>query len=462
MKASRLASIALSLALAAAAAAQPARYRPDWASLDSRPVPAWFDEAKFGIFIHWGVYSVPAWAPVEKGGEVKGAEPYAEWYWKKLEDRRGPTWEFHRRAYGEATKYQEFAPAFRAEMFDPDGWADLFARSGARYVVLTSKHHDGYALWPSAQSPGWNSADVGPRRDLAGDLAKSVRARGLKMGFYYSLYEWYHPLYAADLRRYVDEHMLPQMRDLVTRYRPSILWTDGEWEHPSADCRSAEFLAWLFHEAPGRDEIVVNDRWGQATRSRHGGFYTTEYGKVHLGQGQQLGPRRKWEECRGMGTSFGYNRNEGAEDYQTAGALVRLLVETVSRGGNLLLDIGPTADGRVPAIMQDRLLEIGRWLETNGEAIYGTRAWRVASDGDRVRYTSKGAAVYAVSLGWPGRRLALAAPKPSRATTIRLLGHGVPLRWRYAAGKLLIDVPALSVDEVPSRHAHVFRLTGVK
>jgi alpha-L-fucosidase len=251
----------------------PARYEPAWASLDGRPVPAWYDSAKFGIFLHWGVYSVPAWAPT--GREHGVYYKYAEWYQHRVREdsaKGGPFWRHHARVYGPGFEYRAFAPAFRAELWEPGRWAELFARSGARYVVLTSKHHDGFALWPSAQSPGWNSQEAGPRRDLVGDLARAVRGRGLRFGLYYSLYEWYHPLYVSDtageranprLRRYVGEHMLPQMRDLVARYRPSVLWTDGEWEHSDDVWRSPEFLAWLFNEAPNRGEVVVNDRWGR-------------------------------------------------------------------------------------------------------------------------------------------------------------------------------------------------------
>jgi alpha-L-fucosidase len=454
------------------AAQTPGRYTPDWASLDRRAVPAWYDSAKFGIFVHWGVYAVPAWAPT--GARVPVYEKYAEWYERRVREdsaRGGPFWRFHARAYGPAARYRDFAAAFRAELWDPAAWADVFARSGARYVVLTSKHHDGFALWPSRESPGWNSAEAGPRRDLAGELAAAVRARGLRMGFYYSLYEWYHPLYTADtaggsagVRRYVDAHMLPQLRDLVTRYRPSVLWTDGEWEHPSAAWRSPEFLAWLFNDGPGGAEVVVNDRWGRETRGRHGGVYTSEYGVEKLPT-----DRRKWEETRGIGGSFGYNRAESLADYLPSGALVRLLVETVARGGNLLLNVGPTADGRLPVIMQQRLADLGDWLRVNGEAVYGTRGWRVAADPDSsaapVRYTARGPAgadtVYAVALAYPGAELALAAPRPGPETQVSLLGHRAPLRWRYAGGRLRVAVPALSPDGAV-RHAYAFRLAGVR
>ena len=254
--------------------------------INQRATPAWFDEAKFGIFIHWGGYSVPAFAdPHAKRGEA-----YAEWYWKHLEDKNGPTWAFHLRNYGANFQYQDFARDFKAQLYDPDQWAALFQRAGARYVVLTSKHHEGFCLWPCPASWNWNSLDLGPHRDLAGDLAKAVIARGLKMGFYYSLYEWYNPLISRDPDRYVTSHMMPQMKDLVERYKPSLLWTDGEWEHPSSTWRSTEFLAWLFNESPVKDEVAVNDRWGNDTRGTDGGFFTSEYGGW-VKKGLVLGPR---------------------------------------------------------------------------------------------------------------------------------------------------------------------------
>lgn len=335
-------------------------FETTWDSIDKRPIPEWFEEAKFGIFIHWGVYSVPAWGPKGK---------YAEWYWHDMQNHEGETWQFHCKHYGETFAYQDFAPLFKAEMFDPEHWADIFVRSGAKYVVLTSKHHEGFCLWPSAESWNWNSVDVGPHRDLCGDLSQAVKARGLKMGFYYSLYEWFNPTYRTHVERYVSERMLPQLKDLVVRYEPDLVWTDGEWGHTSDVWRATEFLAWLFNESPVREKVVVNDRWGKECRGVHGGFYTTEYGHGNV----QKDSDHPWEECRGIGASFGYNRNETVDDYATGKQLVRLLVDTASRGGNLLLDIGPTADGRIPEIMEQRLLEIGEWLRINGESIYGTK-----------------------------------------------------------------------------------------
>src|SRR5437660_2247836 len=352
-------------------------YEPSWDSVDKRSTPAWFGDAKFGIFIHWGTYSVPAYAPV-----LPGKLAYAEWYWHAMtQGKNDPkadgvetgTWAFHQKVYGADYPYQNFAPQFKAELFDPAHWADVFARSGAKYVALTSKHHEGFTLWKNADANRtwgrpWNALDLGPRRDIALDLMEAGRRKRLHMGIYYSLYEWYNPLYLADKKRYVAEHMFPQFKDAVTHLKPSIIFSDGEWELPSADWRSPELLAWLFNESPVRDEVVIDDRWGKDTRHKHGGYYTTEYTS-----GMQQAAHA-WEESRGMGYSYGYNRNENAGDYRTDRELLMMLVDIVSRGGNLLLDIGPTADGRIPVIMEERLLQLGDWLRPNGEAIYGTHS----------------------------------------------------------------------------------------
>ncbi len=365
-------------------------YLPNWESLNRRPCPPWFVEAKFGIFIHWGVYSVPAWSP-------KGT--YAEWYWHqwRSNSHHGAVRKFHERVYGKDFTYQQFAPMFRCELFDPAEWADLFKRSGARYVVLTSKHHDGFCLWPAPDAKDWNSVDVGPKRDLCGDLAKAVRDAGLRMGYYYSLYEWYHPVYRADVKRYVDEHMMPQIKDLVRRHKPALIFSDGEWDHPYPTWRSTEFLAWLFNDGPNPAEVVVNDRWGKGMRHKCGDYYTTEY-EGTAGPGGKTHP---WEENRGIGRSFGYNRNESIHDYASRTDCIRMLIEIAANGGNLLLDVGPTADGRIPVIMQDRLIAMGRWLKVNGEAIYGTTAGPFRRRPPWGQATAKDNRLYLHLYDWP-------------------------------------------------------------
>jgi alpha-L-fucosidase len=473
MRLTLLTSALLAGAFATAALAEEAkRYEPTWESLDARETPKWFSDAKFGIFIHWGVYAVPAWG--QKG-------QYSEWYWRRLADDqskgKGPWLEFHNRTYGPEFKYPDFAPRWKLEMWEPKQWAELFKRAGARYVVLTSKHHEGFCLWPNPQSWNWNSVEVGPHRDIALDYIQAMHGSGLKAGFYYSLYEWFNPLYHSDVAAYVDQHMIPQLKDLITHTKPDIFWGDGEWEHPSETWRSTEWLAWIFNESPAPKDIAINDRWGKETRGKHGGYYTTEYGKVHADDPDAKFKMHPWEECRGMGASFGYNRNETISEYRDARTMVHELVQIVAQGGNLLLDIGPTSDGRIPVIMQERLVQIGDWLKVNGEAIYETRPWRVANDGEKaagadgkeawksdgkVWFTAKGDAVYAITLGWPGRELRLIQPKAAENATVTMLGYSEPLKWRNENGRMVIEVPPLSVDEVPCQYAYAFKLTGVK
>jgi len=436
-------------------------YQPNWESIDSRPVPEWFEDVKFGIFIHWGVYSVPAWAPAD--ADIGIYAKYSEWYWKRKQDdsKAGQLFrDYHNKTYGEDFKYQDFAPDFNARHFEPEQWADIFKRAGAKYVVLTSKHHEGFTLWPSEQSWNWNSVDIGPHRDLCGDLSKAVKDAGLHMGFYYSLYEWFNPLYHNNLEKYVDDHMIPQMKDLVTRYEPDILWTDGEWDHPSEKWKSTEFLAWLYNESPVKDRVAVNDRWGKETRGVHGGYFTTEYDLVHEQEG--VGEvERPWEECRGIGTSFGYNQVEDLNNYMTSDALVDLLVEKVAGGGNLLLDVGPTADGRIPVIQQQRLLDIGSWLDINGEAIYGTRKWNGTAENkqENIFFTQKGNDLYVICTEWPGESVTVNGI--SNRGDVKMLGLDFAVKTKKSGSALVISTPEINPANNPSPYAWVFKIENV-
>ncbi len=437
------------------------KYQPTWESIDSRPVPEWFLDSKFGIFIHWGVYSVPAWAPADAGLPVYAK--YSEWYWRRINDesKAGKLFrEHHNKQYGEDFLYQDFAARFKAENFHPGQWADLFKKAGARYVVLTSKHHEGFTLWPSEQSWNWNSMDIGPHRDLCGELTNAVKDAGLHMGFYYSLYEWYNPLYHSNLEKYVDDHMIPQMKDIVTRYEPDIVWPDGEWDHPSEKWKSTSFLAWLYNESPVKDKVCVNDRWGKETRGVHGGYYTTEYELVHDNKGP-AGSGHPWEECRGIGNSFGYNRMENAGDYMQSNDLVDLLIKKVAGGGNLLLDIGPTADGRIPVIQQQRLLDIGKWLEVNGEAIYQTRMWNGSPENetDKVFFTKKGDALYVLCTEFPAAPIEVKGIK--KAGKVTMLGYDGKVSWRKKGKSLIINAPSITPLNFTGSYAWVFKIENV-
>lgn len=350
-------------------------FEPNWASLNTRKSPDWFHQDKFGIFIHWGVYSVPAYAPVMPNSGYS----YAEWYWYRLFEKQKDFIAFHNKNYGSNFAYPQFEAQFKAALFDPIQWASIFKSSGAKYVVLTSKHHEGYTLWNSPEADKawnrpWNSVTGTPKRDLLGDLSEAVRNQGLKMGYYYSLYEWFNPMWLHDKKKYVDEHMIPQFKDLVTRYKPSIIFSDGEWDLSDTAWKSPALLAWLFNESPVKNEVVVDDRWGNNTREKnHGAMYTTsEYGS---GMDASI----LWEESQGIGHSYGFNRNEQLKDYKSSKELILMLNDIVSRGGNFLLDIGPDADGTIPVIFQQRLKDIGDWLNINGEAIFGTKAHKIAA-----------------------------------------------------------------------------------
>jgi alpha-L-fucosidase len=365
-------------------------------------------------------------------------------------------------------------------MFDPQKWADVFKNSGARYVVLTSKHHEGYCLWDSKEadrdwSHSWNAVTGTPHRDLLGDLTKAVRAAGLKMGYYYSLYEWFNPLWLQDKKRFVSEHLFPQFKDLITRYQPSVIFSDGEWELTDTAWRSPELLAWLFNESPVAKEVVINDRWGSNTRGKNTGctYTTSEYGSG-------MDPNVIWEESRGIGHSYGYNRNEQLEDYQSSHDLILALVDIVSRGGNLLLDIGPTADGRIPVIMQQRLSDIGQWLKMNGEAIYGTDSWRQSnqwSPGERPQskkesymagydiaqwirpqankafiecfFTKKNKDLYCILPTYRPNVL-IRNVKFSSGTKVGLLGSNKEFRWSQKGNDCLIDLSGVKPGEIPS------------
>jgi alpha-L-fucosidase len=486
--------ICVLLLLSPIASAQ--RYEPTWESIDSRPTPQWWSDAKFGIFIHWGVYSVPSFA--SKG-------EYAEWYWERLSKParpgasandqriRGETRAFHARVYGENFVYPDFAPRFTAEMFDADQWADLFQRSGAKYVVLVSKHHDGFALWPSREASAswgrpWNAVEVGPHRDLVGELSTAVRKRNLEMGFYYSLYEWFNPRWlSGDVDGFVQNHLFPQFKDLVNRYQPSVIFSDGEWDLPSEKWRAPELLAWLYNDSPVAQRVVVNDRWGRESRHKHGGYYTTEYGAG------LPGATHAWEENRGLGHSYGYNRNEDLADYSSGPTLLLTLLDTVSRGGNLLLNVGPTADGRIPVVMQDRLAYLGKWLKYNGEAIYGTRTFRDGAQwtagrqqevdtstnyrakydvealtlhpapGDarkEILFTRKADVLYAILPLYPAGKLALRDLRLGKGARISLLGSDHIAIWKQKSGNVVVTLPVLTDGELPFEGPRVLKIEG--
>ncbi|NNM05215.1 MAG: hypothetical protein HKO65_08945 [Gemmatimonadetes bacterium] len=353
-------------------AATPEQEFPSWDELRNRPYPQWFRDAKLGIFVHWGVYSVPAFS---------GKEEYGEWFLRGLQEGDSLRTGFMREHFGEDFEYPDFAPLFKAELFDADEWAEIFRRAGARYVVLVSKHHDGYALWPSEYSPGWNSLEVGPKRNLVGELTFAVRKAGLRMGLYYSLAEWNNPLHRwytdppDSIGPYVEQYMIPQFKELISAYKPSVLFSDGEWLNSAEQWHARELIDWYFDTVG--PEAIVNDRWGAGSNI---GFLTPEY------SAGIESVERPWVEVRGLGRSFALNRNEDLEAYMTPQELVKRFATAVASGGGMILNVGPKADGQIPLLQQERLTQLGQWLDVNWEAIYDSRPWTKTGEDREVSF----------------------------------------------------------------------------
>ncbi|WP_350347525.1 alpha-L-fucosidase [Agromyces sp. G08B096] len=335
-----------------------------------RPLPAWAKEATLGIFVHWGAYSVPAWAePTGALGTVPDDQwyrhnAYAEWYANTIRLEGSPAAEHHARTYGDRP-YDAFLDDWRAESFDPADWARLFAAVGADYVVPTTKHHDGIALWDAPGAGDRTTVARGPRRDLVGDLAAAVRAEGVRFGVYYSGgLDWgfreQPPVASTEEMlgaRPVDEayaaYAWRQVADLVDRYAPSVLWNDIDW--PDAGKADGPFsISALLERYRSRvPDGIVNDRWGAPV----GDYATSEYAHDtdnETGDG--------WEHCRGLGYSFGHNRVEDASLTMTPDELARLYADVVSRGGRLLLNVGPEASGRIPDVQRRTLEGVADWM----------------------------------------------------------------------------------------------------
>jgi len=419
------------------------------ASLNARALPTWFDEAKFGIFIHWGLFAIPGFAA--RLGTISDAfkndydravamTPYTEWYANAIKIPGTPSDEFHRATYGDQP-YEAFKAPFLEGLkaWDPAQWAESFRDAGARYVVFVTKHHDGFCLWPSGvDNPhrvGWKSG-----RDIVGELAAAVRAAGLRFGVYYSGgIDWtFNPEPLRTLADFIGSvpggrypaYADAQVRELIERYEPSVLWNDISW--PGG--REALF-ALFAHYYNNVEDGVVNDRWRHATfmapllrlklvrrlidqrikramRSNpkafegiippvipHSDFRTPEYTRFPTIQG------KKWEATRGMSHSFGFNRNDGEKDYAPFETLLADFIDGVAKNGNLLLNVGPRADGVIPGAQAARLRAFGAWLRANGEAVYATRPWTRAetwtSDGAPVRFTRRGKRVNVIVLASP-------------------------------------------------------------
>ncbi len=375
-----------------------------------REVPEWFLDAKLGFMVSWGAFSVPAWGePIGELGTIEDWKewfkhnPYAEWYYNTIRIEGSPAREFHKKNFNDCD-YDDLLDMWKAEKFQPDEWAKLFAYAGAQYIVPLSKHHDGITLWDAPGTGTRNTVHRGPKRDLIGDIATAVRKAGIRFAVYYSGgLDWevtktlpaisdnnqgiegmQRPVDAA-YSMYAYKHVI----DLIDRYKPDLLWNDIQW--PDFSKREGEYsLAALFDyyykEVP---HGVVNDRWGKET---HFDYETSEYQFMADSENAPA-----WENCRGIGLSFGYNQVESEQHSLNTESALRHFLDIVSRGGNFLLNVGPTASGEIPEIQKKVLMGLGDWMAVNSGAVYATRAIKEipATDTPWVRWAKKGNSVFA-------------------------------------------------------------------
>ncbi len=467
------------------------KFEPTYESVHQHQLPKWYDDAKFGIFIHWGLFSVPAFA-AEQTQDISESmdqdmaatfanNPYAEWYLNSLRIPGSPTQAFHKKHFGDKS-YYDFQKDFEEQNanLDVHDWAKLIKKAGAKYCVLVTKHHDGYTLWPADHKNPFIEGYYS-KRDFVGELTDAIREEGLKMGLYYSgVYDW---TFKTDRpidgpRGFIDhqgmseeytQYSLAHFHELIDKYHPSILWNDIAFPY---GYNLNELFAYYYNNV---EDGVIDDRWNQiqvpkteeeweefekkaglgaflANTTTHYDYVTPEY-KIF----DEVQPY-KWETTRGIGRSFGFNRTETGSDYLTGKQIVDMLVLVVSRNGNMLLNIGPRADGTIPFEQVKPLLETGEWLELNGEAIYGTRPNDIPevkdADGYSVCFTKTEDALYAISLAPElGKAVKLAGFQIPEGKTVTLLGTG-EVHYKVEGEDTLIFIP----EDYKKELAYTFKI----
>ncbi|MEW4561833.1 alpha-L-fucosidase [Bremerella sp. JC770] len=471
-------------------------YDGTWESLQKMPVPGWFDDGKIGIFIHWGPYSAI--------GYRKGDRGYAEHVPKMIYEDSAHYYPFMKQRWGATPPefgYKDIIPEFTAENWDPDQWATLFEEVGAKYVVLTAEHHDGWANWDSELTP-WNAVDKGPKRDLVGDLGKAVRKRGLKYapsyhrerhtGFFakekYVVHSQPRPDVAEEIRRvpeaewlygpfnydkaFVDDYVA-RWKEIQDKYHPDFLWVDDfpiytrdgnrvrdgkmKPEIQYLDDQVRGMITDFMNVAAARgQEVYCNNKGGN--RNWPDGVGCLEKDNLKL---KVIGP--KWQSCTTFGSSFGYLAAEEDPNYpyrkRSVEQVIHEMVEVVSRNGNFLINIGPKADGTIPEWQVQRLRAMGDWLRINGDAIYGTRYWKVNSQEDEhLAFTTKGKTLYAIKLAEPTEPFTIEGTADWEAAdikSVRLLGSPAKVGWSLSEKGLRIVPPS---DLGKTAHAWSFEI----
>ena len=477
----------------------PDTYKPTWSSLAKHPTPQWFKDEKFGIYTHWGLYSVPAY----------GAN--GTWYPNQLYREGSKAYQHHVKTYGHPSEFghKDFVPMFTAEKFDPDEWAEIFKSSGARFAGPVAEHHDGFSMWDSSVNP-WNAAKMGPKRDIVGELEKSYKKAGMRYvaTFHHAFNWWFFPVWddrydcgkLENTGLYVRTHgkdelpdteYLDQWRDkiieVIDGYGPDLLWFDfGLGGIPERYRR--EMLSYYYNKAEelGKEVVVTFKEMPKGWNHLPPG---TGIADLELGKMNEL-THYQWitDTSIDAGGTWSYVTNVG---YKSTERLIHNLVDRVSKNGQLLLNIGPRADGTIPEPAQHALKEMGRWLEVNGEAIFGTTPWMSSGTGPTAieggshfnennevrfsasdfRFTTKDDAVYVICLGRPGDSVNIETLRPHKKgdqmkldpfkafypediESISMLGTDQKLQWRLDEDGLTIDTP----DKIPNDTACTFKI----
>ncbi len=440
-------------------------------SLAERKTPQWYGDAKLGIFIHWGLYSVPAWAtPTTTPDKVTDwkafykSNPYAEWYLNSLRIYGSPTQAFHEKTYGKSYDYYNFKDTLekRTADWNANSWAELFSKTGAQYVILTSKHHDGFTLYPSKIiNPFMDKEKITSQRDYVGELCNAVRGKGMKFGVYYSGgLDWtFNQSPITNLWPDLFESMPKsvaytayadcQIHELIHLYKPDILWNDANYP------KNGDLLGILAELFNLNSNAVINDRWGQYPELAN--FSTPEY------QVFKTIRTKKWESCRGLGYSFGYNQVEDDRQLLSSEELINLLIDIVSKNGNLLLNVGPKSDGTIPENQMKRLNDLGDWIKINGEGIYSTHPWNIASsklkDGTEVRFTQKNNDLYIFLLNKTKEKsIIIPSCKTDRSSKAILFGKKAELLdYKTVTDSIEITLP----EDIDFKFARMIKLTNI-
>ena len=471
-------------------------FRPDWESLQRYEVPEWYKDAKFGIFIHWGVYSVPAFGN--------------EWYPRNMYREDSEEYKHHIATYGPQDKfgYKDFIPLFKAEHFDPAAWARLFKEAGAKYVVPVAEHHDGFAMYDSGLSD-WTAAKMGPHRDIIGDLAKAVRAEGLHFGasshrvehnfflgvgrtipsdvndpkyaaFYGPAHTWLDNKRGTPVSNdftYVSsawaDDWLARSSEIVEKYHPDIMYFDWWIGQPSVRADLTRFAAFYYNTSLKYGDHVGVINYKDFAIQEHSAVLDLERG--------QLGEIRPlyWQTDTSVSNKSWGNIKD--DTFKSPQFVVHQLIDIVSKNGNLLLNIGPRSDGTIPDEVQQVLRDVGSWLSVNGDAIYGTRPWKIYGEGptqvaagsfhdtdtaaytaEDLRFTTKGGALYAIELGWPSGGQAVihslganALGAGQKIVSVAMLGSDGVLHFQQQADGLHIQLPT----QAPGKYAYAFRIS---